>query len=335
MDCGMAAAELFPDDPHSTRSLSRRERTRAWRGRWYGLPPVLRKQLRDAFGNYREKYYRSYQPADEDVCFLQEAGMQYFVKQERKLLSQIRVEPYLAAGKVAMESFGAALTGEHAMEHTKITFVSIDFEGTVVHKGITEFGLAMINLGHAPSSHEHRHINSVNYKVKNRGKPKFMFGNTIRISPEILPRTIIENFSELDNDDAQRKVILIGHGLHNGLRILDDLGVSLEDLPVTGIVDTCDLACDVLGAMASLEQLLVLLSIPARLDLLHCASNDAHYTLQAFLALLQLRYPDSTYRLDRLARQELRSPPTDNVKCESNDWADHLDIDGGQLRPEG
>jgi hypothetical protein len=56
------------------------------------------------------------------------------------------------------------------------------------------------------------------------------------------------------------------------------------------------------------------LSIPARLDLLHCAGNDAHYTLQAFLALLQSRYPDNTHRLENLARQELRSLPSRNAK---------------------
>ena len=221
------------------------------------------------------------------MCFIQEAGMQFFVKQERRLLMQMRFEPYVAAGRAAILALGAALTEKPSVEQKTCIFVSIDFEGTVIHKGATEFGVAILNAGHALFSDEKRSINCVNYKVKNRGKPSFMFGDTIRILPEVLSRTIIENLNELNRDNTQRKIILIGHGIHNELRILDDLGVSLEELPVTGIVDTCDLACDVLGTKARLEQLLVLLSIPARFDLLHCAGNDAYYTLQCFLALLQ------------------------------------------------
>jgi hypothetical protein len=83
---------------------------------------------------------------------------------------------------------------------------------------------------------------------------------------------------------------------------MDDLGISLEALPITGLIDTCYLAVDVLGFSGSLEHLLTALRIPSGMDLLHCAGNDAHYTLQAMLALLDHQYNDKSGRLGSRAR---------------------------------
>ena len=333
---GIDASELSPDNPHEKRSLTRAQRAKAWKGRWYGLPPDLRKQLRDGFGNDRQKYFRSYQPDEEDICFSQEAGMQYFVKQERKLLSQMRVKPYLAAGRAAMQSLGAAMTSDGLMEQANVTFVSIDFEGTVTHKGITEFGLTMANPGCALSSREHQHISCVNYKVKSHhGKPKFLFGETVRISSELLSRTIVESFSEVKQENKQCKIILVCHGILNELRILDDLGIYVESLQVTGMIDTNDLAFNVLGARTPLEHLLVVLSIPARLNWLHCAGNDAHYTMQVLLALLQITYAEGASKLEALARPKLAALPNRDVKEEADDdWADNFQLDACQLPSE-
>jgi hypothetical protein len=244
---------FFPADLNDENSLraihqqSTCRKIKLWKRRWYGLSPILRQQLRVAFGNDRKTYYRSYEARDQDIRYFQELGMQNFLKIERKLLWQMRTDPYIRAGRTAIESFGAAFTGENPVDQAHYTFALIDFEG-IVPQDIAEFGLVTLDAADVLSSRGRPNICCVNYKVKTRGKPKFMFGNTIRIWPESLSRTIIEIFSEFNKDDMQRKIILIGHGIHNELRILDDLGVFLEDLPVTGVVDACDLAFDGLRA---------------------------------------------------------------------------------------
>ena len=137
-----------------------------------------------------------------------------------------------------------------------------------------------------------------------------------------------ECHDELQNID-------LGHSIHNEIHNLDHLGIAFEDLPVAGIVDNHRLAFDILGHLPCLKVLLTMLRIPARLDLLHCAGNDAHNALQILLALLQIQYPAGAIRLERLARQEPPVPLSWSAKEIDDDWADHLQVDGGSLLPEG
>ena len=155
-----------------------------------------------------------------------------------------------------------------------------------------------------------------------------MFGNTTRIPSEITAGTVTDPFNELKQEAGERKIVLVGHGIQNEIRIMDQLGFSLETLPVAAIVDAASVAAGLLGSFRSLKHLLMTLCIPARDNLLHCAGNDARYTLQVLLALSQLQYPAHVQRLETLARQDSPLPPSWSKKEESaNDWADHLQID--------
>ena len=156
-----------------------------------------------------------------------------------------------------------------------------------------------------------------------------MFGNTPRLSPEIIGRTIVDLFDELHREDPRSEIILVSHGVTNEIRILDDVGVPFDALGVKGIIDIHYIAHDVLGFSTSLESLLKLLRIPVRPQLLHCAGNDAQYTLQSLLAFLQAQFHDSFGQLEELARQENPLQPCCFAKKEEQeeDWPDHLGLD--------
>lgn len=129
-----------------------------------------------------------------------------------------------------------------------------------------------------------------------------MFGDSTRLSLELRERTIVDFLTALHQDDPNREIVLISHNVVSEIRVLDAFGLPLEALPIAGILDTCRLALEVLGSKGSLGSLLTTLRIPFPPDLLHCAGNDAHYVLQALLALIQARYGDRFGRLERLSR---------------------------------
>ena len=301
------------------------KKLRAHRRRWFVGLLSERQLLYDAYGDDRRRYFLSYQPDDEDFTFFQERGMEAFVRMERKLLWQIRLEGYHQRGAQAMRSFGAAITGNKSTEESNFVFTSLDFEGSTAKWGITEIGMATISCHQILSPDNDEGITGFNFALAKHKTRKFLFGNTTRISHEIVERTIVDFFDDVIREDPQREIILVSHGIHNEIRILDDLGVGLEALPITGILDTCNLAVDILGFPSSLEHLLTALRIPARMDLLHCAGNDAHYTLQVLLALLNSQYEDKSGRLEKLARQP--SPLPSRIEEPGDDWADYLQLD--------
>lgn len=269
----------------------------------------------------------SYEPDDEDFTFFQEIGMQAFVKMEHKLLWQMRLESYTQSGAQAIKSLGAALTGDtFTARQADLVFVSLDFEGSLHQSKISELGVAQI-ASHQLLSQDSSGIAGFNFALAKHRNRKFMFGNTTRFSPHILGKTIVQHLYNLRREDPRREIILVSHGIMNDIRILDDIGVSLEALPVTGIIDTCSLADEIFGSSGSLKSLLTKLRIPTRPNLLHCAGNDAHYTLQALLALLQARYHDNFGQLERLARQESPLPECCFANKTKDDWADHLELD--------
>ena len=252
--------------------------------------------------------------------------MEVFVRMERKLQWSMRLRPYHHKGAQAIKSVGAAIIGDKSAEASNLMFVSLDFEGMISKWGITEIGIAKIPSHQILLPEQDTGITCFNFALAKHKNRKFLFGNTTRLSSEIVEKTIVDFFSDLIRQDHQHEIILVSHGIHNEIRIMDDLGISLEALPITGLIDTCYLAVDVLGFSGSLEHLLTVLRIPARLDLLHCAGNDAHYTLQALLALLDCQYNDKSGRLGSLARQA--SPLPSRGEKPDEDWADYLQFDG-------
>lgn len=251
--------------------------------------------------------------------------MQAFVKMERKLQESMRFETYHYAGAQAVKSFGAAITDQNYTNESNLIFVSLDFEGLKDNTGIAEMGIAKVSSHQILSPGNKADIVCFNYALAKHRHRKFLFGDSTRLSPELIERTIVGFFDDLIHDDPQCNIVLVSHGIRNEIRIMDDLGVSIEALPVTGIIDTCCMAADILGFSGSLEDLLTTLRVPARMDMLHCAGNDAHYTLQALLALLDSQYKDKTRQLEKLAKQA--SPSQWKEEEEEGDWADYLQFD--------
>ena len=88
----------------------------------------------------------------------------------------------------------------------------------------------------------------MNFALKNYRNRKFRFGQTTRIHTDILIRTISDSFANLRNEHESRDTLLMCHGVQNELRILDDIGVRIEDLPIIGILDALDTAAMFLDA---------------------------------------------------------------------------------------
>jgi DNA polymerase III alpha subunit (gram-positive type) len=80
-----------------------------------------------------------------------------------------------------------------------------------------------------------------------------------------------------------RNVIFVGHGMFNDLQALHRLGIRFP-IHLSAILDTLHIAREVLGyCVGSLGKLLNKVGCPHQG--LHCAGNDAHFTLEALLLL--------------------------------------------------
>ncbi|KAI5357500.1 Putative ribonuclease H-like superfamily [Septoria linicola] len=257
----------------------------AWRKCWIGGPKAVRRALRKSYKN------------NFAVCRI------------------VRMMPYQQAGDISLQEFAAAFGSNPSSPDTDIVLLAMDFEGTTIHKGINEVGLASISSAAARSYSSSLPTRASNFALKNHRRRKFMHGNTTRITNEMLPGTILSEVSSLAHDPSGRpiKIILVAHGIMNEVRNLDSLGLYIEDLPIAGVVDTTKLFPAVLGARCgSLWHLLDMLSIPMGQTSLHCAGNDAHYTLQAVLALLDLQFRDGCGVLGEIARRAAPRPPSWN-----------------------
>jgi hypothetical protein len=72
---------------------------------------------------------------------------------------------------------------------------------------------------------------------------------------------------------------------------MEDMGLSLQDIPgIIGFVDTYELAKEAGFGICGLGKLLAKLEISHARQALHCAGNDAYYTMLAVLGLLQKRH---------------------------------------------
>lgn len=111
-----------------------------------------------------------------------------------------------------------------------------------------------------------------------RASKKFLFGRSITTSQ----KEILENIKSLF--PPSRKFVLVGHDIRHDLRALTALGADFQD-PIIGVLDTSWITHEVLPFFAlSLGELLTELECP--FDKLHCAGNDAHFTLRALLLLV-------------------------------------------------
>ncbi|KAK5693803.1 hypothetical protein LTR17_025005 [Elasticomyces elasticus] len=233
---------------------------------------------------------------------------------------QSRSQEQHSAGVAAARAFVEALADGEIRANADFVFVSIDFEGGLQNRaGITEFGVAKMDtrdiVGSTVDAYSSAStISGHNYLLAKCRKQRCMFGETTRIDKPQLAATIKAELNIPDGSEGpQRGIVLVGHGLHNEQLILESHGIKLGDLHATiGILDTSQY-----GMGGSLETLLDRLSLPlprnrnGMADSLHCAGNDAHYTLRALLALLYLQHKEiagsagEVEILDQLARAPL------------------------------
>ncbi|KAK4903720.1 hypothetical protein LTR49_026700, partial [Elasticomyces elasticus] len=196
-----------------------------------------------------------------------------------------------------------------------IVFVCLDCEAFefAQHK-VTEIGIAVLDTrdlrglsataGDDAVTHQIRsaHYRPVEYsRLINKkfvhGCPAaFSFGSSTWVKLADIPRimnrlfrdpTKLEHCARFDIDviDAERKIVLVGHGLGNDIRYLQNLGIKTSMVPsIINQADTQKLASS--GTLVGLAKLLVALGIES--VNLHNAGNDAVYTLQAFLKMTML-----------------------------------------------
>lgn len=190
-----------------------------------------------------------------------------------------------------------------------LLFVAIDFEGNMEEggKGIGELGISTFHtksMVHVPV------IETKHFSLRAHRHRKFCFGQTTRTHAELLPGLITSYLTQL-RQEMEGQIVLVCHGLQNELRILDGLGVYLEDLHITGVLDTYEVArSSGMRAKGTLQDMLDEARVPYRLGSLHCAGNDACYTLKLVLGSLQGKFGDPFERLEEVVRGAVPEPPS-------------------------
>lgn len=172
-----------------------------------------------------------------------------------------------------------------------IVLVAIDFEnpnaitprGEILNTGI-EVGLAILDTNNLkPTFHDSNNIISTynfaagSSKFGAAASRRFIFGESSTI-------TTADILSSIEGIvPRSRNVILIGFELACDLITLRRLKFDLKS-SIYGIIDTAWVAKEVLPSFrGALEDLLCFLKCP--FGQLHCAGNDAHFTLRALLLL--------------------------------------------------
>ena len=204
------------------------------------------------------------------------------------MAAQQRATPKITKSglQVAQHVFGLA-TESNASGLGDVVIIVIDFENI---NNITEdlslnldcqAGIAILDIRslHDPqpiiSTHNFA-TGSSRYCAK--ASKKFLFGRSITTSQ----KEILENIKSLF--PPSRSFLLVGHDIRHDLRALEVLGADFQD-PGIRVLDTSWIAHEVLPFYAgSLGDLLTELKCP--FDKLHCAGNDAHFTLRALLLLV-------------------------------------------------
>ncbi|XP_068711863.1 uncharacterized protein [Montipora foliosa] len=153
------------------------------------------------------------------------------------------------------------------------------------HSIVLEIGYVMADFHEPGCMRAFHYIIEENQRYKNKdyvpdNRSRFIFGTSKTLSLKRAAREIQEHIDESD--------FLVTHSGEHDREFLASCGVSLSDKPM---FDTQTLAMALLpeGPLYySLKRLLVDLEIQFETNILHNGGNDAHYTMQAFLALTRL-----------------------------------------------
>lgn len=294
------------------------ENTKRYLHLWYHGPRT--NPLRAQFDNDLRKYLKAYQPSEQDFRYFQDLGMESFIRLEQQALRKMRLHVYRLAGQGLCEAFMRSVAIEQPAYIPNVVFVAIDFEGSteVGGKGIGELGISTFQTKSVLSIPV---IDAMHYSLRAHRNRKFCFGETVRTHGELLPGIIHSFFAELC-DRTHGQIVLVCHNLQSELRILDDLGVALEDLHITGVLDTYEVGrLAGVSVKGSLRDMLEERRIPWRQGSLHCAGNDACYTMKLVLGYLQEWFGDPFGRLKVLVGGTVPEHP----HWKSREWQEVAD----------
>jgi hypothetical protein len=304
------------------------------------------------YKNDKAEYIAAYRPkVKPDFFSEQEYGMKVFQTCERRIMNQ----HWDSAGQAALlKSIDmlktrptTLLSSKDCVLDSDLTdlpvLISIDVEGNNWDRrqGMRELGIATLDLRESCQGKYCRPIiYSTNYILNSSAsRRKFLFNSSsqrIAGSDTAKVRDVISSNlfipDPLTKGATYRRVILIGHGVATETRSLEELGLPLDAFPtVVGIVDTCTFATRVTKQHLSLEQLIDVVGIPLHRHVdfggavhLHCAGNDANYTLRALLALLEIEARSSgsalgLEALGRIAREDIpKAAPGLDERSESS-----------------
>lgn len=116
-----------------------------------------------------------------------------------------------------------------------------------------------------------------------------MFGDTEAAditNPTSLLRDVLHIADDISSDGALRNVIVVCYGAHSEINAMQKLGIFLDDMVnILGVLDVEQMAISRFHYSPGLRGVLNRLRVPYAQGSLHIAGNDAHYTLQAMLAL--------------------------------------------------
>ena len=167
--------------------------------------------------------------------------------------------------------------------------LSIDFENTNTSKSKLavnpncQVGIAILDTRQLEQGPHEQQIQTYNFasgtpSYTARANRVFLFGKTAVVSPSELADSI---YSLIPPD---RNVVFVGFATANELRALRLLDFQWPGR-LSAVLDAFSLACEMLETRSgSLGDLLILLGCPH--NNLHCAGNDANFTLKALLLLV-------------------------------------------------
>lgn len=191
-----------------------------------------------------------------------------------------------------------------------VVFIAIDlgFDGATTE--ITTIGIAMLDTLEIDSGCEvDTVLRTQNYVTKDILRPHhgskaapdpkaFLFGESKQILPTEMRELFMHSLAHFTPENEPRKLIVVGHGMHQDLIAMRDIGIDLLDekrFPsILGILDTERMAYHLAvdkklqlqrrGGFV-LNQLITDLGIPYRKNAFHNSGNDANFTMRALLML--------------------------------------------------
>ena len=204
---------------------------------------------------------------------------------------------------ILLEIFGSGFHSSRSSELADVVLIAIDFEKLVnIEAGFArrqscQVGLAILDTKKINQGSLDKLISTYNFvtgppSYYKRVGQNFSFGESTRIHPS----EIVDRIQSLI--PPGRNVVLVGHGIACDLCALQILGFQFP-VRLSSIIDTSRIAQEILGKKwIRLVDLLERLESPFDKIDLHCAGNDATFTLRALLLLAARGFSNQERDLD-------------------------------------